>query len=90
MGRFSDGSIFADSAFGNKLQNGLLNMPIHKLLTRDVDPTPFEVISDQAFPLQKHFMRPYPRSTCLNNVVKNTFNCRLSRARNVVENAFDL
>lgn len=90
MGRFSDGGIFADSAFGHKLQNGQLNLPNHKPLTPDGDPTPFVFIGDQAFPLQKHFMRPYPRSTCLDNRAKNTFNYRLSRARNVVENAFGI
>ncbi|CAG5020867.1 unnamed protein product [Parnassius apollo] len=62
MGRFSDGGIFADSTFGYKLQNGHLNLPNHKPLTPDGDPTPFVFIGYQAFPLQKHFMRPYPRS----------------------------
>lgn len=90
MGRFSDGGIFADSAFGYKLQNRQLNLPNDKPLISDADPTPYVFIGDQAFPLQKHFMRPYPKSTYQDSRARNTFNYRLSRARNVVENAFGI
>lgn len=90
MGRFSDGGIFADSAFGQKLQNNQLNLPGDQPLLEGGTPIPYVFIGDQAFPLQKHFMRPYPQSACRDSREKRTFNYRLSRARNVVENAFGI
>ncbi|XP_017467818.1 PREDICTED: uncharacterized protein LOC108360141 isoform X2 [Rhagoletis zephyria] len=49
---------------------------------------PFVVVSDDAFPTQKHLMKPYPyHSNCRD---KQVFNSRLSRARHVVEHAFGI
>lgn len=90
MGRFSDGGIFADSEFGQKLKNNQLNLPSDQPLLEGGTPIPYVFIGDQAFPLQKHFMRPYPQSACRDSREKRHFNYRLSRARNVVENAFGI
>ncbi|XP_046960707.1 protein ANTAGONIST OF LIKE HETEROCHROMATIN PROTEIN 1-like [Vanessa cardui] len=90
MGRFSDGGIFSDSAFGRRLQNNELNLPSDQPLLQGGTAIPYVFIGDQAFPLQKHFMRPYPQSACRNSREKRNFNYRLSRARNVVENAFGI
>jgi len=50
---------------------------------------PFVLVGNEAFPLTRYMMRPYPRSGRLNRR-KNVFNYRLSRARRIVENVFGI
>nr|CAI5840914.1 unnamed protein product [Callosobruchus analis] len=45
---------------------------------------------DEAFPLSKHLLRPFPGTQIRNNISKRTFNYRLSRARRLSENAFGI
>lgn len=45
------------------------------------------LLCDQAFPLQRHLMKPFPHHSA-NNPTVQTFNYTLSKARRVVENAF--
>lgn len=47
---------------------------------------PYVIVADDAFPLQKHIMKPYPYHT--QDKLKRIFNIRLSRARHTVEHAF--
>lgn len=49
---------------------------------------PYVVVSDDAFPLQTHLMKPYPYHS--NSREKQLFNSRLSRARHVVEHSFGI
>jgi len=53
-------------------------------------PLPYIVIGDEAFPLKKYLMRPYPRSARRLSEAERIFNYRLPRSRNTVENAFGL
>ena len=53
-------------------------------------PLPYIVIGDEAFPLKKYLMKPYPRSARRLSEAERIFNYRLSRSRNTVENAFGI
>lgn len=51
---------------------------------------PYVTVGDEAFPLQKFLMRPYPRSARRLNEDERILNYRLSRCRNTVENTFGI
>ena len=87
-GRGSDGGTLRESAFGQALQAGTLGVPADATIpgAEDLGPLPHTFVGDEAFPLRRHLMRPYPgRNLCRR---RRMFNYRLSRARMVVEQAF--
>lgn len=88
-GSASDGGIFAQSEFGKCLNSKDLNIPVKncKLPLSDVE-MPYYFVADEAFPLSKRIMRPYPGQFL--NEKKSIFNYRLSRARRVIENTFGI
>jgi len=84
-----DSGIFKESYFGKLLKNNKLNI----LQSKKIDPQinyefPFVFVVDEAYPLQKNLMRPFPRRNLTNE--KRIFNYRLSRARRIVECAFGI
>lgn len=87
-GRNSDGGIFANSNLGKGIAKNSFNIPNDQPLpeAEDLGPMPYVIVADEAFPLQKNIMRPFPgRGSTKQDQI---FNFRLSRARRVVENAF--
>nr|CAI5833313.1 unnamed protein product [Callosobruchus analis] len=76
-GRVSDGNVFMNSSMGKRL-----NLGGHLL--------PYVIVADEAFPLKRFLMRPYPRSARRLSESERIFNYRLSRSRNTVENAFGI
>ncbi len=89
-GRNSDGGIFSNSNLGKAITRGQLHIPEDAPLPEasDLGPMPYVMIGDEAFPLQKHLMRPFPgRGTSKDQQI---YNYRLSRARRIVENAFGI
>lgn len=88
-GKENDSTVFSRSSFGTALRNATLPIPDPSLLPNSEDVFPFVFVGDEAFPLQKNLMRPYPKYGSLTQQQK-IFNYRLSRARRVVENAFGI
>nr|XP_039270100.1 protein ALP1-like [Styela clava] len=87
-GKQSDGSVFSHSALVKLMNEGALNLPDETTLTNSSKKAPYVIVGDEAFPLQKHLMRPYPGRNL--PIDEKVFNYRLSRARRVVENAFGI
>lgn len=87
-GRVSDASVYSNSTIGKRLTS--LNMgipPDEDLAGRKL---PCVIVGDEAFPLKKYLMRPYPRSARRLSEDERIFNYRLSRSRNTVENIFGI
>lgn len=87
-GSQSDGGIFAESSFGQRLLNGNLDLPPTKVLTNSNFVCHHYFVGDSAFPLKLQLMKPYPKQDL--DQKKRHFNYRLSRARIVIENAFGI
>ena len=64
-GRTSDGGILANSAFGQALRSGTLHLPADHLLpgADHRGPQPHVFVADEAFPLRRNLMRPFPGRT---------------------------
>ncbi|XP_064632850.1 uncharacterized protein LOC135491117 [Lineus longissimus] len=64
FGSNSDGGIFKNSAFGEKLAHGELDIPEDKVLPGGeelgIPPVPHVIVGDEAFPAQEHLVRPFP------------------------------
>lgn len=89
-GRNSDGGVFANSTFGKKFINNSLNIPQDKTLPGTDIVAPHIFVGDEAFPLHRHLMRPYPGNQTAGVNENKIFNYRLSRARRVSENCFGI
>ena len=89
FGKNSDGGIFSHSNLGKRLERGSMNLPLETMLLDSNKKAPFVLVGDEAFPLKKYLMRPYTWKQ-LDNTQKRIFNCRLCRARRLVENAFGI
>uniref|UniRef100_A0A8C2BK42 DDE Tnp4 domain-containing protein n=1 Tax=Cyprinus carpio TaxID=7962 RepID=A0A8C2BK42_CYPCA len=87
-GHGSDGGTLRESAFGRALQEGTLGVPPHAIIpgAEDLRPLPHTFVGDEAFPLRRHLMCPYPgRNLCRR---RRMFSYCMSQARMVVEQAF--
>ena len=90
-----DLNVFKNSTLGKAFIQGKLQIPGPKSLPQyDGLPLPHCWIGDEAFPQRKDFLRPFPkpRGNIQFKVPKDEmlYNWRLSRTRNVVENAFGI
>lgn len=89
-GRNSDGRVIQESGFLDALSQNKLDIPPPAALPNEENKPPFPMyfVADEAFPLEKHIMRPYPRRNLTNP--RRIFNKRLSTARKSVECAFGM
>lgn len=90
LGKNSDGNLFTHSNFGKALLKGELDLPNDEIIPGTDLKMPYVIVGDEAFPLTKNLMRPFPGNQSINNEEKKIFNYRLSRAKRVSENAFGL
>ena len=98
QGRISDGGVFRNTELYNRLVSDELNLPDPMELPESQNPdwnftsesmsTPFVIVGDEAFPLNKHLMKPYAKIELDDS--KRIFNYRLSRFRRFSENAFGI
>ncbi|XP_062556435.1 uncharacterized protein LOC134221259 [Armigeres subalbatus] len=89
-GKQSDAGTFSSSDMYQLLIKGKLNVPPDALLP-DNELTmkmPYVFVGDEAYPLVRHLIRPYPRNQLTTSLAY--FNSRLSRARKCVECAFGI
>lgn len=59
-GRCSDGGVLRNSNWGKQILNGTINFPDAVPIDITHGPMPFCLVADEAFPLMKNLMRPYP------------------------------
>ena len=87
-GSISDGGVFRNGQLSKALEKNTLNIPPAEILPNSTKKLPFVVVGDDAFPLKKYLMKPYPHQGLSRE--KRILNYRLSRARRIVENAFGI
>jgi hypothetical protein len=58
-GRCSDGGVFSSSEMGKSFINNILNVPTEKEIGQ-YGLIPFYAVADEAFPLLKNLIRPFP------------------------------
>lgn len=85
-GSQSDGGVFNRSAIGRALEDGTMKLP---------EPThvagiqlPHVIVADDAFALKQYLIKPFGGHQL--STEQSVYNLRVSRARNVVENAFGI
>ena len=81
FGRNSDGGIFSNAILAKAPSANKLKLPDDTPIAgaEHLGPMPYVMVSDEAFPLHTHLMRPFPRRGC--PVEQQAFNYCLSRAR---------
>ena len=95
-GSNSDSAIFKNCNFGKDFMAGQLDLPPPKRLDNmplgQGEYLPHCIVADEAFPFQTYLLRPFPRGQHGTNLPHSEmiFNCRLSHAHNIVENAFGI
>ena len=87
-GSCADGGIWRKCTLNRHIQAGDLNIPKTDLLPGTSIKMPHMIVSDEAFPLTEHIMKPYARRNLTHG--QAIFNYRLSRARRISENAFGI
>lgn len=72
------------------MEENRLKIPGPELVKDFMNPLPFVIIGDEAFPLKPNLLRPYPTNIARDNERKKIYNYRHCRARRVVENSFGI
>ncbi|XP_033978104.1 protein ANTAGONIST OF LIKE HETEROCHROMATIN PROTEIN 1-like [Trematomus bernacchii] len=90
FGRSSDSGSLRNSAFGESLRDGSLQLPPDTVIpgAEQLGLLPHVFVGDEAFPLLDNLLRPFPGRHLTRE--RRMFNYRLSRARLVVECAFGI
>lgn len=86
-GRVSDSGVWGNTTLCSRLEEGAAGIPEDELLPGSHRTLPYVFVGDDAFPLKRYFMKPYPFK---NEDEQQRIFYRLSRARRIAENAFDI
>lgn len=90
-GRNSDGGVFRASRLYDRIENGTMGLPGPSIPDGGVEPLPYVIVGDEAFPLKTYLMRPYAKlRTRAVPPDEDVHNNRLSRARRLIENSFGI
>ncbi|XP_044003548.1 uncharacterized protein LOC122849064 [Aphidius gifuensis] len=89
-GRDSDEGVLSESDIAPILVDpeNPLNIPSDKALPGTDDVVPHVILGDNAFPLQKHLIKPYSTEHLTHE--ERIFNYRFSRGKRIVENAIGI
>lgn len=87
-GREGDAGIYLKSELGKRINNNEFNIPSENALPHTEIVLPNVILGDEAFALDTHMMKPYPRNQSLVDRSKAIYNYRHSRARRTSENSF--
>lgn len=89
-GRSGDAGVFEASTLKSTLDTNALSIPNPGSIRLHSSSVPcnYHLIGDDAFPLRKDLLKPYPHRNL--TFEQRIFNYRFSRARRVVENAFGI
>ena len=89
----TDGGVWGGCDVGQMLEaqegDGEQVLPGPEPLPGSAGDTPHVIVGDEAFPLRRHLLRPFPGSP-LTTDERRVFNYRLGRARRTSENAFGI
>ncbi|KAJ4939774.1 hypothetical protein JOQ06_029210, partial [Pogonophryne albipinna] len=90
FGKSSDSGSLRNSAFGESLRDGSLQLPPDTVIpgAERLGPLPHVFVGDEAFPLLDNLLRPFPGRQLTRE--RRMFNYRLSRARLVLECTFGI
>lgn len=89
QGRISDGGVFRNTYLFKQIDANQMMLPPDIPLPKREKPMPYVFVADDAFPLCKRIMKPYP-GYHVKESPQRIFNYRLSRCRRIVENAFGI
>ncbi|KYQ50119.1 hypothetical protein ALC60_10812 [Trachymyrmex zeteki] len=89
-GSVSDGGVWNNIDFVQDLEAEEVDLPLPSPLPGEDIPFSYVFVADEAFPLKKYIMRPYPKKNDRMSDDERIFNYRLSRARRVIENTFGI
>ena len=90
-GREGDAGVFGQSKLYHSLECNSLHIPPPCLVNGTDVELPYVIVGDEAFPMKKYLMRPYPgRGKNVLPHIQQIFNYRLSRARRIIENCFGI
>ena len=70
------------------MEDQSLGVPADAPYPNDEIPMPYTILADDAFPLRRWLLKPYPQRNLLHD--QRIYNYRLCRARRIVENSFGI
>lgn len=79
--------VYGNSSLKQAVEENKLNFPPDEKIPNTSTMLPYSFVADDAFKLTTRFMKPFSNTSSLPEKV---FNYRLSRARRIVENAFEI